>query len=84
LNSWESTLENGNVLSLSFTEDNATLSIKFADGTSAEISGLCELNDTHFVVHDSSTGILYPFSYDVHFDKVEVIYNSKSVSLYKK
>ncbi len=84
LNSWENTFDNGNTVSLSFFEDNATFSVEAKDKESAVISGLCELNDSQFIIHDDSTKQPYSFEYNVQFDKVEVIFNSKSVLLYKK
>lgn len=81
--SWSTTLENSNEINLSFTDDNATLTILFADGEKCKISGFCEVGDSGFVIHDSLSNTPYAFEYVVYFDRVELIFESNTVSLYK-
>lgn len=80
---WYAQLENGNEITLDFSGDKASLTLSLSDNKSAKISGLCELSDTAFVIHDEDTKIPFAFSYIVHFDRVEIIYDKNTVSLYK-
>ena len=83
LNKWVGELENSNTVSLEFDGSVATLSVTLYDKKNASISGLCELSDSAFVIHDASTKIPYAFSYIVHFDRVEIVYKENTVLLYK-
>ena len=82
--SWSATLENEAELALDFTDDNATLKADFPDGEELCLSGFCELYDSTFVIHDTKTKYQYKFDYIVHFDRVELIYDNNTVSLYKR
>lgn len=82
LHSWSAQLENGNTIDLSFSDDNATLMLTVKDNDPVTLSGFCEISDSEFVIHDSAFGV-YPFSYIVHFDRVELTYDSNTVSLNK-
>ena len=83
LHSWYTELDNGNKISLEFNDNNATVKVSLFDGKTESISGLCEVSDTAFVIHDSNTGVAYPFYYIVHFDRVEIVCGENTVSLYK-
>ena len=80
---WYSKLENKNEITLEFIDDKARLTLSLSDKKSTTICGLCELSDTAFVIHDEYTKIPFAFSYIVHFDRVEIIYDKNTVSLYK-
>ncbi len=80
---WYAQLENGNEITLEFIDDKACLTLSLSGKKSATISGLCELSDTAFVIHDEDTKIPFAFYYIVHFDRVEIIYDENTVSLYK-
>lgn len=81
--SWYAKLENNNEIKLSFLEDTASLILTFPDNKKIVIHGFCEVSDTAFVIHDEKTDTPFAFEYIVHFDRVEVIYNKNTVSLYK-
>ncbi len=82
-NSWSAVLSNDNEISLCFDGDNATLKVNLADKQSASISGLCEISDSAFVIHDEKTNFDFAFSYIVHFNRVQLVYGENTVSLYK-
>ena len=81
--SWESEFDNGTIVSLTFDENVATLHILLSDGSEKQIKGLCELSESAFVIHDSLTKKPYAFSYIVNFDRVEIVWDENTVSLYK-
>lgn len=83
LNSWQTTFDNGNKVRLVFDGDYATLTLSVKDFDTTTISGLCECDDNSIIIYDKMSGIAYPFSYVVHFDKVDVTYGKNTVSLYK-
>ena len=83
LNTWVGELENSNTISLEFDGNFATLTVSLYDKKTTSISGLCEISDTAFVIHDSKTKTPYAFSYIVHFNRVEIIYKENTVLLYK-
>lgn len=83
LNDWSGILENESEISLSFDDDYATLKISNKNIDTVSISGLCEISENEFVIHDENTNTPFAFSYIVHFDRVEVFYNSNTVSLDK-
>lgn len=83
LNTWVGELENSNTISLEFDGNCATLTVVLYDKKTTSISGLCEISDTAFVIHDSKTKTPYAFSYIVHFNRVEIIYKENTVLLYK-
>lgn len=83
MSSWVGELENGNTLTLRFDGNFATLSVTLFDKKTASVSGLCEISDSAFVIHDSKTKTPYAFTYIVHFDRVEIVYGENTVSLYK-
>ncbi|MBQ4128438.1 MAG: hypothetical protein IJD68_01540 [Ruminococcus sp.] len=83
LNSYYKELDNGNNISLSFNGDEATLKLELIDGSSQKISGFCELSNSDFIIYDKETLMPYAFSYVVHFDGVDIVYDSNTVSLYK-
>lgn len=83
LNTWVGELENSNTISLEFDGNCAMLTVSLYDKKTTSISGLCEISDTAFVIHDSKTKTPYAFSYIVHFNRVEIIYKENTVLLYK-
>ncbi len=84
LNSWYAELSNKTTMSLDFSLDFATLKIQREGEESVEISGLCEVSESAFVIHDKLTNTPYAFEYDVNFDRIEVVYGSNTVSFDKK
>ncbi len=80
---WSETLENESIILLSFDGDFAALEITNKGMESVSISGLCEVSETDFVIHDEKTKTPFAFSYIVHFDRVEIVYGENTVSLYK-
>ncbi|MBQ8860882.1 MAG: hypothetical protein IJ015_06065 [Ruminococcus sp.] len=80
---WHASLDNESEITLSFIDDLATLEVTNKDSESVCISGLSEVSDTDFVIHDNKTQMPFAFSYIVHFDRVEIIYEENTVSLYK-
>lgn len=83
LSSWACELENGNTISLEFNGNIATMNVTSFGSQTASISGLCELSEKAFVIHDAKTKTPYAFSYVVHFDRVEIVYKENTVLLYK-
>lgn len=83
LNSWHTTFDNGNEISLTFDGDFATLTMQVSDNEKYEISGICECDDSSFIIYDSKYNIPYAFNYVVHYDRVELTYNKNTVSLEK-
>lgn len=81
--SYSKEFENGNIVSLSFDENNATLSMKTKRGDKAVISGFCEISDSEFVIFDSKTYVSYPFGYRVHYDSVDIMYDTNVLTLDK-
>ena len=81
---WSAELENKTAVTLSFSEDKATLKAELQKGEKLTLSGFCELYDDYFVIHDEKTKYPYEFFYNVHFDRVELIYGDNTVSLYKR
>ncbi len=77
-------LENETEVLLDFKDNNATFKAKFPDDEKLVLSGFCELYDDSFVIHDNNTKYSYEFLYIVHFDRVELIYDNNTVSLYKR
>ncbi len=82
-NSWQTKLDNGNIIKLSFDMDNATLALTYTNDTEVKLHGLCELSGTSFVIHDSDTFSTYKFDYLVHYDRVDITYGDATVSLNK-
>lgn len=82
-NSYGSEFENGNIVSLSFSDNNATLEMKTKNGESATISGFCEISDTQFVIFDSRTSVAYPFCYTVFSDHVDIMHDGNVLKLQK-
>lgn len=82
--SWSAILENESEVMLSFKDDNATFKVEFPDSQKLVLSGFCELYDSSFVIHDTKTKYRYKFDYIVHFDRVELVYDDNTVSLYKR
>lgn len=83
LNKWSAGLDNGGNISLSFSGDYATLMLTNSELEEYTVSGLCEISDTLFVIHDKSADTPFAFSYIVHFDSVEILYEENTVRLYK-
>lgn len=83
LNNWSATLDNKAKVSLEFEDDDAVFEIVLSDKQKVVISGLCEIDQSRFVIHDRATKTPYAFSYIVHFDRVEIVYDENTVSLYK-
>lgn len=83
LSDWCATLENESELSLGFDEDYATFEITNKGLETVCISGLYEISERDFVIHDEKTSTPFAFSYIVHFDRVEIVYGENTVSLYK-
>lgn len=83
MHTWQSELDNGNIITLTFSGDNATLTLSYKDTEPVQVSGLCELDDTTFVIHDSSLFYSYEFQYVLHYDCVDIIYADTTVSLDK-
>ena len=83
LNTWSAELYNGGVVSLSFSGDFATLKLENSELEEFAVSGLCEISDTAFVIHDENTDAPFAFTYIVHFDSVEILYEENTVRLYK-
>lgn len=83
LNSWQTTLDNGNIVTLEFSSDYATLTLSIKDSDTITISGLCECDDDSFIIYDEVCNIAYPFFYDVHFDCVDITYDENTLSLDK-
>lgn len=77
---WQSELENGNIVSLSFDEDNGYLNIKNTDFT-LNIGGLCILSDDRITICDKESGLNYSFGYTLYGDRVGLNYNSSVLSL---
>ncbi|MBQ7133266.1 MAG: hypothetical protein IJO20_02100 [Ruminococcus sp.] len=83
LNKWSAQLDNGGVVTLSFSGDYATLKLTDSELKTYEISGLCEISATTFVIHDELTEMPFAFTYIVHFDSVEIVCDGNTVSLNK-
>ena len=83
-NSYSKEFSNGNIVTLSFDENNnATLTMKTNKGKQAVISGFCEISDSEFVINDTKTSVAYPFRYTVYFDRVDIMYEGNVLTLNK-
>lgn len=80
---YKSEYENGNVVSLYFEGDKATLDMVTKRGERAQICGFCEISESDFVIFDSKTGVAYPFGYTVYYDRVDIMYDENVLSLDK-
>ena len=80
--SWQSELEGGNIVTLSFDGSNAALS---ADSgvDSLLLEGLCAVTDDTVVICDSVTGCNYSFGYRLYGDRVELSVFDSEITLKK-
>lgn len=79
---WEGETENGNIVSLLFSGENACLSIQFEDET-LHIHGLCAADDRKLTICDEESGMNESFLYALYGDRVELNCNGGVLSLYK-
>ncbi len=80
---WQGEYDNGMSVSLSFDDDDATLSLSLSDGRENRINGLCVLDLEQFVIIDDDTSESFSFGYTVHGDSVDITYDDASLSLKK-
>lgn len=83
LYTWESELENGNIITLSFSDSKADLIVKNSD-FDLRLYGLCSLTDDSFVIINEDDGIGYRFDYSLTGDHVALSYRGDTVNLEKK
>lgn len=79
---WQSELEGGNTVTLSFEGSDATLR---ADGgvDSLILEGLCAVTDDTVVICDSETGYNYSFGYKLYGDRIELSIFDSEITLKK-
>lgn len=80
--SWQSQLENGNEITLSFDGADAALCVDCEDFI-LDIGGLCVTTDDRLMIYDTDSGTSYSFSYRLYGDRVELSYNDAEVPLFK-
>ena len=83
LYTWESDMENGNTVSLTFHDSHATFSVINTDFT-LTISGLCSLTDDSIVIIDENDGVGYSFDYTLTGESIALSYRGDTIELGKK
>ncbi len=79
---WSGEYDNGNTVSLRFSDGSADFSVK--NGSfHLQISGLCSITDDSLVILDEKDGIGYAFEYTLHGDSIELSYRGDSILLEK-
>lgn len=79
---WHGEYENGNAADLSFSDNDAVLSLTLSDHTT-EFSGLCVTTDDRLIICDKTDGSNYAFGYRLFGDRVELSYNGAVLTLDK-
>ena len=80
--SWQGDYENGNTVTLSFDDSNASLSVSNND-FELELEGLCVFSDDSFTICDNGSDINYTFGYALYGDRVEMSFIDGTISLKK-
>ncbi len=80
--SWEKTDKFGKELSLSFSEDTATVKISLSD-YDYSITGTVLVDDETIKIFDENLKQTYSFSYVLYGDKVEITCDDKTIELDK-
>ena len=80
---WSAEAENGKTATLRFDDTTATLTVESDDFT-LNLSGLCVLTDERLTICDRATSVNHTLSSILHGDRVELSYNSGTISLQKR
>ena len=80
---WAGEYENGNAVSLHFSDRNADFCAVNKDFT-VDISGVYSVTDDSLVIFDDDKGVGYEFAYQLHGDSLELSYHGDSIVLEKK
>ncbi len=84
-NTWYAENENETKVFLSFTEDNrAELKIEGDADNTCTISGVCVLNESSFVISDTTMAKNVSIDYKLYGSKLELTYMGKTLTLLKK
>ncbi len=81
-NSWSAVDKFGKEISLSFKDDTAKLHIKTED-FNYEINGTVLVDEQTVKIFDDALNQSYSFDYTLYGDKIEIIYDDKTVELSK-
>lgn len=79
---WRSELDNGNTVSLSFSDDRAAVTA-VNDSFKLSVSGYCAVYDDRFIISDTRTKDNYTFYYRLYGDRVELTYDGGTISVDK-
>lgn len=79
---WYCEEDNGSIISLSFDDINAGLTIE-NEAFSMDIEGLCIADDESFTICDSESKNNYTFRYQLYGDRVELSFGSGMITLDK-
>lgn len=84
-NIWYAESENETKVELSFTEDNrAELKIEGDADNTCTISGVCVLNESSFVISDTTMAKNISIDYKLYGSKLELTYMGETLTLFKK
>ena len=82
MSSWNSELDNGNIISLIFNDDTAVFRAENQAFTLI-ISGIYIIDDDTLIISDTDTMMNYSFGYTVHGDCAELTWGGGTVRLDK-
>ena len=78
---WSDTFDNGDEVTLTFTQSNGYLDIENKDPL--HIGGLCMLTNDYLLIFDEQSGINYSFRYHLYGDRVELSRDGSVLTLKK-
>lgn len=82
-NLWQSEFENQNTVTLRFDDINATFTVEDNERLKLFIHGMFFIDDESIYIIDDETHTAFSFSYILHGDRIELIFNEKKIELSK-